>query len=162
MGSPPVRICFVCLGNICRSPTAAAVMAHRAEEAGLADRFRIESAGTSGWHEGEGPDRRATEEAREHGVRLTHRARRFRPEDFDRFDMILAMDQENLGDLLALAPDDETRAKVELLRRYDPSGGVDLAVPDPYYGGVDGFATTFDLIDAACRGLLAHLVAGTG
>jgi len=137
-------------------------MAHRAEEAGLGERVRVESAGTSGWHEGEGPDRRAMEEAGEHGVRMSHRARRFRAEDFDRFDMILAMDQENLADLQALAPDEEARAKIEYLRRYDPNGGDDLAVPDPYYGGVDGFTTTFEMIDAACRGLLAHLVAGSG
>src|SRR5205814_1680688 len=87
---PPVRLCFVCLGNICRSPTAAAVMARRVEEAGLADRITVESAGTGDWHVGEAPVRRAVAEARRRGVEMTSRARQFRPRDFGRFDLVLA------------------------------------------------------------------------
>ena len=154
---PPVRLCFVCLGNICRSPTAAAVMVRRIEEAGLADRITVESAGTGDWHVGEGPDGRAVAEARRRGVEMIGRARQFGPRDFGRFDLVLAMDASNVRALNAIAPDGGARAKIRLLRSFDPEAHGDLAVPDPYFGGPDGFATVFDSIDAACRGLLATL-----
>src|SRR5438067_2363800 len=99
---PPVRLCFVCLGNICRSPTAAAVMARRVEEAGLADRITVESAATGDWHVGEAPDRRAVAEARRRGVEMTSRARQFGPRDFARFDLVLAMDASNVAALRAI------------------------------------------------------------
>jgi protein-tyrosine phosphatase len=143
-----VRLLFVCLGNICRSPTAEGVMRHLVREAGLEDRIEIDSAGTGGWHVGEPPDERATEAAARRGIALDGAARRFSIEDFDRFDLILAMDSENLRDLRALAPDDEARAKVRLLR------GADLDVPDPYYGGPDGFDEVLDQVEEACRRLL--------
>jgi low molecular weight protein-tyrosine phosphatase len=157
---PPVRLCFVCLGNICRSPTAAAVMAHRVAEAGLAHRITVESAGTGDWHVGEAPDRRAIREARRRGIEMTSRARQFLARDFARFDLVLAMDASNVAALSSIAPDSAARAKIRLLRSFDPEARGDLAVPDPYFGGPDGFATVFDRIDAACRGLLAALRRG--
>ena len=156
---PPVRILFVCLGNICRSPTAEGVMRHVVREEGLEDRIEIDSAGTGGWHVGAPPDERATAAARERSIVLEGAARKFSPGDFHRFDLILAMDDENRRDLLALAPDDEARAKVRMLREFDPAsdGFADLDVPDPYYGGEDGFEQVLDLVEAATRGLLDDL-----
>ena len=152
-----VRVCFVCLGNICRSPTAEGIFRQRVHEAGLEGRFRVESAGTGGYHVGEPPDARAAATARGRGVELSGRARQFRARDFRRFDHVVAMDAENRRDLLALAPDDEARAKVSLLRDFDPESPSGAAVPDPYYGGDGGFDEVFDVCDAACRGLLARL-----
>jgi protein-tyrosine phosphatase len=154
-----VRILFVCLGNICRSPTAEGVMRQLVREAGLEDRIEIDSAGTGGWHVGAPPDARATEAAAARGVRLDGAARRFSAADFERYDLILAMDRENRRDLLRLAPDDSARAKVRLLREFDPAArdAGDLDVPDPYYGGEDGFEEVLDLVEAAARGLLAEV-----
>jgi protein-tyrosine phosphatase len=154
-----MRILFVCLGNICRSPTAEGVMRRLVRQEGLEDSIEIDSAGTGSWHVGASPDERATETARERGIVLEGAARQFTPEDFDSFDLILAMDEENLRDLLALAPGDEARAKVRLLRAFDPATGesTDLDVPDPYYGGDEGFEHVLDLVDAATRGLLDRL-----
>ncbi|MEA2405738.1 MAG: low molecular weight protein-tyrosine phosphatase [Thermoleophilaceae bacterium] len=155
------RILFVCLGNICRSPTAEGVMRRLVADEGLEGRIEIESAGTGGWHVGAPPDERATEAARQRGIVLDGAARRFDAEDFDSFDLIVAMDGENRRDLLRLAPDDQARAKVRLLREFDPRsrGGGDLDVPDPYYGGGDGFEEVLDLVDAAARGLLEEIKA---
>ena len=153
----PLRLCFVCMGNICRSPTAEAVMAYHVTREGLGDRVVVDSAGTGGWHVGDPPDRRAHAEAQRRGVAMEGAARQFTHGDFARFDLILAMDRDNLGDLLRLAPDETARDKVHLLRSFDPDAAGDLDVPDPYYGGPEGFATVFDLVDAACRGLLAHV-----
>ncbi|HEX8205452.1 MAG TPA: low molecular weight protein-tyrosine-phosphatase [Solirubrobacteraceae bacterium] len=146
-----MRLLFVCLGNICRSPTAEGVMRHLVREAGLEDEIEIDSAGTGGWHVGAPPDERATEAARRRGIALEGAARRFDPGDFDRFDLVLAMDSENLRDLRALAPDEEARSKVRLLR------GPGLDVPDPYYGGPDGFDTVLDQVEEACRALLEEV-----
>ena len=153
------RILFVCLGNICRSPTAEGVMRRLVREQGLEDEIEIDSAGTGGWHVGAPPDERATEAAARRGTTLEGAARRFDPGDFDEFDLILAMDAENRRDLLALAPDEEARAKVRLLREFDPAARAagDLDVPDPYYGGDDGFEEVLDLVEAAARGLLAEI-----
>lgn len=152
-----LRVCFVCLGNICRSPTAEGVMLHLVAEAGRADAFEIDSAGTAAYHEGERPDRRSLATARARGVELPGRARQFRREDFARFDHVLAMDRENLRELSRLAPDDAARAKVALLRSFDPASPPGAEVPDPYYGGPDGFALVFEICMAACRGFLAHV-----
>jgi protein-tyrosine phosphatase len=156
---PAMRILFVCMGNICRSPTAEGVMRALVREAGLEDRIEVDSAGTGGWHAGEPPDARSTETARRRGVALTGAARQVRPEDFEAFDLLVAMDRDNLQGLLALAPDDEAAEKVRLLREFDPrsAGAPDLDVPDPYYGGDRGFETVLDLVQAACRGLLGEL-----
>lgn len=150
-----IRVCFVCLGNICRSPQAEGIFRELVVTASLTDRFHIDSAGTGGWHAGELPDARTRATSARRGVPLTHRARQFTVADFERFDHILAMDRRNLADLHALAPTDDARRKVRLLRDHDPAGSGD--VPDPYYGGHDGFDHVFDLCEAACRGLLAEL-----
>ena len=154
-----MRILFVCMGNICRSPTAEGVMRRLVEQAGLADRVQVESAGTGGWHAGEPPDERATLAARRRGVRLEGAARQVRPSDFREFDLLIAMDRANLRELLAVAPDEDAAEKVRLLREFDPasSGAPDLDVPDPYYGGDRGFETVLDMVEAACRGLLDEL-----
>ena len=164
----PVRLCFVCLGNICRSPTAEGVMAHLVADAGLADRIEVDSAGTGAWHVGEAADPRSADEARRRGVELTSRARQFHPGDFYRYDLVLAMDARNLADLRDLAPEAALRDRARLLRAFDPAlavtgadgserGPFDLDVPDPYYEADHGFRTVFEMVDAACRGLLDHV-----
>lgn len=125
--------------------------------AGLADQFTIDSAGTGDYHVGERPDRRTLAAARARGIDLPSRARQWQRGDFSHFDLVLAMDTENRDALLRLAPDGAARDKVLLLRSFDPAAPPDAAVPDPYYGGVEGFEEVLDVCDAACRGLLAHL-----
>ncbi len=154
-----MRLLFVCLGNICRSPTAEGVMRHLLEQEGLADRVELESAGTGDWHVGNPPDHRATAAARERGIALEGSARQVGPEDFGRFDLILAMDGENLQALRRAAPDEAARGRIRRLREFDPEAVAagDLDVPDPYYGHDDGFGHVLDVVDAGCRGLLAEL-----
>jgi len=151
------RLCFVCLGNICRSPTAEAVMRHLVAQAGLADHIEIESAGTGDWHVGEPRDRRSREVGERRGIPLAGRARQFVPADFARFDHVLAMDGKNLAELQAMAPDEAALKKIRLLRSYDPSSAAGADVPDPYYGGADGFDHVFDVCQAACAGLLEEV-----
>jgi len=154
------RILFVCLGNICRSPTAEAVFRSMASDAGLDGTVLVDSAGTGPWHVDQPPDRRAQAEARDRGLDLSGlRGRQVAEHDFERFDLLLAMDASNLDDLRALAPTPEARAKVRLLRELDPEAVAagDLEVGDPYYGGPDGFAVVYDQIARACRGLLDEL-----
>jgi protein-tyrosine phosphatase len=152
-----VRILFVCMGNICRSPTAEGVMRRLVADAGLD--IEIDSAGTGGWHAGEPPDRRATLAARRRGITLEGAARQVTPDDFRRFDLLIALDRSNLRELLAIAPDEEAAEKVRLLREFDPAANGDLDVPDPYYGGDRGFETVLDMVEAACRGLIDELSA---
>ncbi len=154
------RVLFVCLGNICRSPTAEAVFAHVVAGEGLAHAFEIDSAGTGDWHSGEQahPQTRGTAESR--GVRITHLARQVKPHDFDRFDLLVAMDASNAKNLHELAETDAHRAKIRLFRDFEPplegsSVAEGLEVPDPYYTGQ--FDEVFDICERASRGLLAHL-----
>jgi len=135
-------------------------MRHLVRQAGLDGRIVVESAGTGSWHVGQGPDRRATAEARSRGIVMEGRAQQFTRADFARFDLILAMDTENAADLRAIAPDAAARAKVHLLREFDAEAGGDLSVPDPYYGGPEGFTDVLDMVERASAGLLAHLRAG--
>jgi protein-tyrosine phosphatase len=127
-------------------------------EAGLEDSIVLDSAGTGGWHVGSPPDERATETARARGIALEGAARQARAEDFEGFDLIVAMDSSNLADLQRIAPGEEAREKLRLLREFDPAstGLGDLDVPDPYYGGPRGFEDVLDLVGAACAGLLAE------
>jgi protein-tyrosine phosphatase len=157
-----MRILFVCMGNICRSPTAEATMRALVREAGLEDEIEIDSAGTGGWHVGEAPDRRATTAAAARGITLDGAAREVTLEDFVDFDLLLAMDRFNEDALLLLAPDEQLREKVRLLREFDPTSKADgdLDVPDPYYGGEEGFEHVLDLVRAACEGLLEQIRAG--
>jgi protein-tyrosine phosphatase len=153
----PLRLCFVCLGNICRSPTAEGIMRAIVRQAGLESRIEVESAGTGTWHLGERADRRARATAAARGVTLDGLAQHFTRDDFDRFDYVLAVDDRVRSELLSLARADEERDKVRLLRSFDAASPAGAGVPDPYYGGQDGFDEVFDICDAGCRGLLAHL-----
>jgi protein-tyrosine phosphatase len=163
MTGGPVRLLFVCLGNICRSPTAEGVMRELVSREGLEGAIAVESAGTGAWHVGSPPDARAAEAARARGVELSGTARQVRAQDFEDFDYLVALDAENLRALRSLAQGEDERAKVRLLREFDPAsaGGAeeagDLDVPDPYYGGADGFDEVFELVRAACAGLLEQL-----
>jgi protein-tyrosine phosphatase len=153
-----VRVCFVCLGNICRSPVAAAVFAERARAAGL--QVTVDSAGTSRYHLGEPAHPSSCAEAVRRGVAIDHhRAREFTPADFASFDVVVAMDRANERDLRRLAPDDEARGKIVLLRSFDPSPGADLDVPDPWGLPPSAYAEMFDIVEAACEGLVADVAA---
>jgi protein-tyrosine phosphatase len=151
-----MRILFVCMGNICRSPTAEGVMRSLLRAEGLEGAVEVHSAGTGGWHAGSAPDERAVAVARSRDIVVEGEARQVTAEDFERFDLLLAMDRENERELLARAPDEQARAKVRLLREFDPASVAagDLDVPDPYYGGPHGFDRVLDQVEAACRGLL--------
>ena len=151
-----MRILFVCMGNICRSPTAEGVMRALLREEGLDGQIELDSAGTGNWHAGDPPDARAVSAARARDIVLEGAARQVTAADFEHFDLLLAMDRENERELLARAPDAAARAKVRLLREFDPAAVAagDLDVPDPYYSGARGFEHVLDLVQAACRGLL--------
>ncbi|MCP5039795.1 MAG: low molecular weight phosphotyrosine protein phosphatase [bacterium] len=152
-----IRVCFVCLGNICRSPTAEGVMKKLVSDAGLSERIAVASAGTAAYHVGERPDVRSREEALRRGVRLESRAQRFEHRDFERFDYVLAMDRDNLDNLRDLAEEPVHLERLSLLRKFDPGNPRDPNVPDPYYGDDDGFERVYDICEAACRGLLRHI-----
>ncbi|MFC8517567.1 low molecular weight protein-tyrosine-phosphatase [Streptomyces sp. NPDC057257] len=149
------RVCFVCTGNICRSPMAESVFRARVAEAGLDDRVEVDSAGTGGWHEGDGADPRTVSVLEANGYDGTHTARQFQPSWFARLDLVVALDTGHLKALRRLAPAPEDAAKVQLLRSFDPVAGDDLDVPDPYYGGMDGFEECLEMVEAASEGLLA-------
>lgn len=157
-GSPParIRICFVCLGNICRSPTAHGVMVRLIAEAGLGAAIEVDSAGTAAYHVGELPDERSRTAARRRGVELTHRARQFAAADLDRFDLVVAMDGQNRHRLRQLAGD-RGYPPIVLLRSFDPTAATGAEVPDPWDGGDDGFEEVLDQCERACAGLLDHL-----
>ncbi|WP_236170883.1 low molecular weight protein-tyrosine-phosphatase [Pseudomonas pseudonitroreducens] len=150
-----MKVLFVCLGNICRSPTAEGVFRHKVLEAGLEDRVEIDSAGTGDWHVGKAPDARTCAAALRRGYDLSGlRARQVCVADFARYDLVLAMDNANLRDLKRLQAG-SGKADVDLfLRRYE--GAMD-EVPDPYYGGEDGFEQVLDLVERACDGLLMEV-----
>lgn len=152
-----IRVMFVCLGNICRSPLAEGVMRHVVAEAGLADRFHIESSGTGGWHVGEPPDPRSVQIAARYGVDLSaQRAQQFKPIHLERFDEIRAMDASNLSAI-------DRMARGGALANYglflDDAPGTLTEVPDPYYGGPKGFEHCYRLVRAGCEGLLTRLSA---
>ena len=153
---PKTRVLMVCLGNICRSPTAEAMLRHHVHAAGLDDRIEVDSAGTADYHVDSPPDRRAVAHGEKRGLRMQHlRGRQVERADFDRFDHILAMDEDNLMNLKRIRPAG-SRAKVALLMSFAPDAGA-REVPDPYYGGADGFERVLDLVDSACEGFLANL-----
>ncbi|MHB9852280.1 low molecular weight protein-tyrosine-phosphatase [Streptomyces krungchingensis] len=151
----PYRVCFVCTGNICRSPMAESVFRARVEEAGLDHQVEVDSAGTGGWHEGDGADPRTVAVLEAHGYGSDHTARQFQASWFSRLDLVVALDSGHLKALRRLAPTPEDAAKVGLLRSYDPTAGDDPDVPDPYYGRMDGFEECLEMVEAASVGLLA-------
>jgi protein-tyrosine phosphatase len=154
-----MRLLFVCMGNICRSPTAEAVMRAVVAREGLDGVVEIDSAGTGAWHVGNAPDGRSTAAARARGIVLEGAARQVTAADFADYDLLLAADAENVAALRRVAPDAEAAEKVVLLRSYDAAAVAagDLDVPDPYYGGDQGFENVLDLVQAACDGLLVSL-----
>ncbi len=153
------RIVFVCLGNICRSPMAELAMRRLLAEEEMDDRVEVASAGTGDYHVGEPADERAAATLRSAGYEPDgHRARQFLAEDFADADLVVALDRSNAANLRRIAPDPEAAAKVRLLRSFDPDGSPDEPdVPDPYFGGEDGFPLVLDLVEAACRGLLEQV-----
>jgi len=154
-------VLFVCLGNICRSPTAQGVFTQKIEAAGLTGLVRIDSCGTHDYHPGRRPDARSCEAAAARGYEFSHlRARVIRPSDFDEFDYILVMDESNLRDVLAACPSHH-RDKVRLFLSFAPELG-EASVPDPYYGGGDGFARVLDLVEVASDRLVERLQGGSG
>ena len=152
-----MKICFVCQGNIIRSPLAENMFRHLAEEAGLSGKYQLESAGTSAYHVGQAPDKRMRQAAAEHGFHYTGRARQFWREDLDKYDLILVMDQNNRRILESMVQNNPQKNKIHMLREFDAQGSGDLDVPDPYYGGVEGFEATFQIVTRSCEGLLEAL-----
>jgi protein-tyrosine phosphatase len=150
-------VLFVCLGNICRSPTAEGVFRHLVEAAALEKQIEADSAGTGDWHVGSLPDPRTIAAARRRGYRLQHRARQLVSADLDRFDFLVAMDHDNLVGIARIAGNRTTRATRALLRSFDPTAKPTDEVPDPYTGGRDGFELVLDQCERACRGLLEHV-----
>ena len=153
----PVGVLFVCLGNICRSVAAQHVFEHIAEVSGVADRFHTDSAGTYGGHEGQLADPRMRRAAGKRGYNLTHRARPVHWSDFEKFDVILAMDDSNLRTLLRLAPTTEAQAKVRRMADYLTQFPEYDHVPDPYYEGAEGFELVLDMLEDACAKLCDEL-----
>lgn len=157
--SRPVRVLFVCLGNICRSPVAEGVFRQKVRDAGLEEHIKVDSAGTGAWHVGNPPDSRMMATARGHGVDLSaQRARQFVDTDLADFDHILAMDKSNLHDILYLDTGNDFGHRVTLFRQWDPEPG-DYEVPDPYYGGDEGFEHVYGIVDRTAEALLKGLVA---
>jgi protein-tyrosine phosphatase len=152
-----INVCFVCLGNIVRSPLAEHLFLRKARDKGIANLVQAASAGTSSWHVGEAPDARMRKVAARHGLVYDGRARQFKPSDFDRYDLIVALDTDNRNHLLTLVRSQEDRQKIRLLREFDPAGGPNASVPDPYYSGMDGFEEAFRVIDRSVEGLLKAL-----
>lgn len=155
----PTRILFVCLGNIVRSPLAENLFRHLAEESGLDGKYETDSAGTAAYHVGESPDRRMRQVAAARGLEYDGSGRQVAGRDFDEFDLVIAMDTNNYADLISIAPP-AGQTKVRLMREFDPEAQGEQSVPDPYYGGIDGFEHVYDLIERSCRNLLERLEAG--
>lgn len=154
-----LSVCFVCHGNICRSPLAQGVMETLVKREGLEKTILISSAGVSGWHVGEPPDDRMRDTARSHGVSLNSRGRHFQANDYQELDLVLAMDHSNLNTLKELRPTTETNDKLFLFRSFDPQNNGDLDVPDPYYGGGQGFELVYEMVERTCPKILEHLKA---
>jgi protein-tyrosine phosphatase len=151
-----MKILLVCLGNICRSPAAEAALRAALAGTGLDGAVEVDSAGTGDWHVGEPPDRRMVAAAGRAGLRLEGTARRVTSGDFEHYDLVLAMDADNLRTLRALAPDEEARSRIRLFREFE-AGADDLDVPDPYYGGSDGFERVLAIVRASARGVVAYV-----
>jgi len=156
----PRRILFVCMGNIIRSPLAENLFRQQAEAAGLNGKYEVDSAGTGSWHAGESPDARMRRTAARHGLVYDGAARQVRLSDFDSFEIILAMDTENRRELRARVRRPDQMRKIRLLRDFDPASGPNASVPDPYYGGDEGFEETYRIVEAGVRGLLEALEKG--
>jgi len=151
------KICFVCLGNIVRSPLAENMFHHLVKQAGLEDHYEVHSAGTGSWHIGEPPDSRMVRVAARRGLIYSGQACQVRPDDLETCDLVIAMDRENKASLLRMARTPEQKEKIHLLREFDSDGSPNADVPDPYYGGIDGFEDVYDIVERSVRGLLESL-----
>jgi protein-tyrosine phosphatase len=157
-----VRVMFVCLGNICRSPLAEGIFRHHVQERGLAERIEIQSSGTGSWHIGEAADHRMRQTASRRGVPIDeHVAQQFIEDHLSEFDHILVMDKQNLNDILFFDQDDRFGGKVRLFREFDPIPDT-YQVPDPYYGGASGFDEVYDIVERTSRRLLDEIVKAHG
>jgi len=152
----PYKLCFVCLGNICRSPTAEGLFIHKVREQGLQSYFYIDSAGTAAYHVGEGANSKSQATANKHGVHLPSKARKFEYADLEEFDLILAMDSENFTNIRQLDRKGKFDSKIKMMRDFD-STPEDGSVPDPYYGGLQGFENVFQILNRSCDVLLNEL-----
>lgn len=152
----PFKICFVCLGNICRSPTAEGLFIHKVKEQNLEDYFYIDSAGTSAYHIGQQANSKSQATANKYGVHLPSIARQFEYADLEEFDLILAMDSENFTNIRDLDTKNKFEGKVHRMREFD-TAATDPDVPDPYYGGLDGFENVYSVLDRCCDVLLDEL-----
>jgi len=157
VNEPTISVLFICLGNICRSPLAEAIFRSVVKEAGWEHRFRIDSAGTSGYHDGDPPDQRTTAVAARRGVRVAGASRQVTGADLETYDYLIVMDRENLGSVERLAARLGSSPDVRLFRAFDPEADGEMDVPDPYFGGPDGFENVHDLVERSARGLLAAL-----
>ena len=155
----PHKILFVCLGNICRSPAAEGVFLHKIKEKGIEENFIVDSAGTSGYHQGEQADARMQMHAERRGIVLPNLSRKIFAEDLAKFDLILAMDSSNFDDICSLDRGEEYRSKIRMFMDFGRGEGS-LNVPDPYYGGAAGFDTVLDMVEEASEGLIKHLEDG--
>ena len=150
-----IKVLFVCLGNICRSPLAEAIFKHKIRSRGLTEKIEADSCGTSNYHIGDQPDPRTLENAKRNGVVIDHCGRQLSEKDLMDFDFILAMDNSNLRNILLLTDSEAYASKVQLMRNYDPQGGGE--VPDPYYGGEKGFQNVFEILDRTMESFIDHL-----
>lgn len=152
----PYKLVFVCLGNICRSPTAEGLFIHKVNQKGLEDYFYIDSAGTAAYHVGEPANSKSQATANKHGIHLPSKARKFEYADFEEFDLILAMDSENLSNIRELDRKNRFTDKIKMMREFDPEPG-NGEVPDPYYGGQEGFEKVFRVLNRSTEALLQEL-----
>lgn len=153
-----IRVLFVCLGNICRSPLAEAIFKHKIKEQGLDNIFEGDSCGTSNYHIGDSPDSRTIRNAAKNGVTIDHAARQLSERDLEAFDYILAMDKSNYSNIFRLSNARAHASKISLIRKFDRDEGSG-EVPDPYYGGERGFQEVFDILDRSMDGFIEHLLA---
>jgi protein-tyrosine phosphatase len=154
------KLCFVCTGNIIRSPIAENMFRHLVTQAGLDGKYQASSAGTSAFHIGEPPDSRMRRVAASHGFKYTGKAHQFMLRDFDENDVIIAMDASNRTTLLRMARTPEQQAKIRLMRVFDPQAEPNASVPDPYYDGIEGFEEVYQIVERSCQGLLSALENG--
>jgi len=157
MATDKIKVLFVCLGNICRSPAAEGAFKKAIKDAGLENRFEIDSSGTGNYHIGDLPHTITRSVAKERGIVLDHHARQFKGADFGKFDYIMAMDSTNYHDILMHAVSDEDRSRVFLFREFDPEVDGSPDVPDPYFGGQDGFYKVQDIVERTAGGFLQYL-----
>jgi protein-tyrosine phosphatase len=160
MPDRPTKILFVCLGNIIRSPLAEKLFERAAKEAGVGEKYQVDSAGTANYHVGQAPDERMVRTAARRGFHYTGSGRQFVARDFEDFDLIIPMDLENKADIERLARNAEQRGKIHLMREFDPDADGYIAVPDPWYDGPRGFENVYDIIERSVLGLLHAIEAG--